>query len=117
MKYCLDCGFVGKPKQNIPGTLSMEVWLWLFFIIPGIIYSVWRRLARYEGCAMCGNQHIVRADSPAAQSALLKLSPTPSLGLWFCMACGEPIFGEGSLCERCGTHASKGSGEAVRLPN
>jgi hypothetical protein len=27
MKYCQNCGFVGEPKQNTPGTLSMEVTL------------------------------------------------------------------------------------------
>jgi hypothetical protein len=30
MKYCVDCGFVGKPKLIIPVRLSIEIALWLF---------------------------------------------------------------------------------------
>jgi hypothetical protein len=115
MKYCLNCGFVGKPKQNTPGTLSMEVKLWLFFVVPGVIYSVWRRLATYQGCAMCRTQRIVPADSPVAEAALRKLSPPPSLSPWVCTACGEPIFSQGGLCERCATLASR-AGEKAFLP-
>jgi len=117
VKYCLDCGFVGEPEQKTPGTPSMEIALWLFFVIPGIFYSVWRRLTRFKRCARCGNNNIVRADSPVAQAALLRLSPTPSRGLWYCMACGEPIFSGGSFCKKCGIRSSMASGGASRLPN
>src|ERR1017187_1866942 len=115
MKYCLDCGFVGQPEQNTPGTLSTEVKLWLFLIVPGVFYSVWRRLASYQGCAMCGNQHIVPTHSAVAQTALRRLSPPPALSPWACMECGEPIFGEDSFCERCETRFSKASEEVGLL--
>ncbi len=114
MKYCLDCGFVGDPKQNTPGTCSLELKLWLFFVIPGIIYSVWRRLARYRGCAKCGNRHLVATDSPIAQDALRRLSPRSVVKPWFCTACGEPIFSGRSYCEGCESRASRAS-EAVTL--
>jgi hypothetical protein len=117
MKYCLDCGFVGEQKQYIPGKLSMEVGLWLFFIVPGVIYSVWRRLASYQACAMCGNKRIVPTNSPAAQAALRSLSPTPSMNSWVCMDCGEPIFSGGSFCERCKPLASRAVEEVAHRPN
>lgn len=101
MKYCLDCGFVGEPEQHDPGKVSTEIVLWLFLVVPGIIYSVWRSLSRYQGCAKCGGQHLVKSDSPFARAALLKLSPTPSRELWFCAACGQPIFSAGAFCEKC----------------
>lgn len=101
MGYCLDCGFVGEPEQHTPGTRSWEVGLWLLSVVLGIIYSVWRRLARYQRCAKCGNKHIVRADSPVAQAALLRLAPTPSRKLGFCLECGESMLNSGAICERC----------------
>jgi hypothetical protein len=101
MKYCLDCGFVGTPERNTPGTLIMEIGLWIMFLVPGLIYSFWRRSAHYERCGLCGGNHIVGAESPAARAAFLKLSPTPDKGLWFCIECGEPIFNGGYCCEKC----------------
>lgn len=101
MKYCLDCGFVGQPEQNTPGTFPIEMSLWLFFVVPGVIYSIWRRSARYQGCPKCGNKHIVPTDSSVAQAALARLSPTRSAQSWVCMACGKPIFRGGSFCESC----------------
>jgi hypothetical protein len=101
MKYCLDCGFVGQPEQYKPGTFQMELGLWLLFLVPGVIYSVWRLSARYQRCAKCGNKRIVPTDSPVAQAALRRLSPPSSPHPWVCTACGEPIFRGGSFCERC----------------
>ena len=101
MKYCLDCGFVGEPERNTPGTLAMEVGLWIMFLVPGIIYSIWRRVTQCERCALCGRDHIVSADSPAARAALLRLSPAHIKGSWFCVGCGQPIFNGGFLCETC----------------
>jgi hypothetical protein len=116
MKYCLYCGFVGNPVPNTPGTASMEVRLWFLFLVPGLIYSAWRRLATYQGCAKCGNKHLVAADSAVAQAALLRLSPTPSRGLWFCLDCGEPIFSGAYFCEKCLARPSRArarEGEAL----
>lgn len=115
MKYCLDCGFVGEPKEITPGTASMEIALWLLLVLPGLMYSVWRTLARYQECAKCGNKHLISADSSEAQAALLKLSPPRSRGLWFCMACGEPIFDGGFFCEKCEAHSSRARDEVATL--
>jgi len=115
MKYCVDCGFVGKPIYITPGTRSMEVGLWLFFVVPGIIFSAWRRLASYQECALCGKRHIVPKDSLVAQAALRKLSPPPAVSPWFCTACGEPIFSGGSFCERCEALSNTVSEQLVQL--
>ena len=147
MEYCLECDFVGQPKQYRPGTFGLQVLLWLFFLIPpaiyaigrlsvryqgviyslwklsapyrpetlgtevtlwliflvpGVIYSIWRLSARYEGCAQCGSRRVVPLDSPLAQAALRRLSPTLSARSWVCMACGKPIFSGGRFCPSCG---------------
>jgi len=106
MKHCLDCGYVGPSEQYAPGKRLTEVRLWFFFLVPGMIYSLWRFFARYDGCANCASQRIVPVDSPVAQAALRKLSPTPSAQSWYCMACGKPIFGGGNFCSSCVTTAN-----------
>jgi hypothetical protein len=92
MRYCLDCGFVGYPKRHTPGTFLMELVLWIFFIIPGVIYSIWRLSGRYSGCAKCGSKRIVLVDSPIARAALNNLGlPSSSGPPRFCTGCGKPI--------------------------
>ena len=115
MKYCLDCGFVGKSKWQTPGTLALEIVLWLFFVVPGVIYSLWRWRASHEECGACGKRHIVPTDSSAAQEAFRRLSPSSSPNVWYCMACGEPIFRAGNRCEKCAAPSPRTSDEPVTL--
>jgi predicted RNA-binding Zn-ribbon protein involved in translation (DUF1610 family) len=117
MKYCLDCGFAGEPKWHTPGTLGMEICLWLLFVAPGVIYTLWRHFASRQACPKCGSKHIVPTDSALAQAVIRRLSPTEARSQWFCMACGKPIFSEGSLCDRCAAQSSGASGGTVPLQN
>ena len=41
--------------------------LLLFFIIPAIIYAVWRQTKTEMVCRVCGATNLVPSDSPAAQ--------------------------------------------------
>jgi hypothetical protein len=84
-----------------PTTFPMQVGLWLTFLVPGILYSFGRRWASYEGCATCGSKQIVPVESPLANAALGRFSPTPSGQAWVCDKCGKPIFGGGRFCESC----------------
>ncbi len=68
--YCLDCEVAGSPKRVMPGSIGVEVVLWLCFLVPGLIYSVWRHGASYQGCPTCGSKAVVPADSPRAKAAL-----------------------------------------------
>lgn len=67
---CTQCGYVGKPKTAIKGSMGMEIVLWLFFIIPGLIYSVWRSSSRYDVCPKCNNQSLIPLDSPKGQKVM-----------------------------------------------
>lgn len=84
-----------------PETSLMKWFVCGLFLLPGAFYSIWRRATRYQGCANCRNRRIVPIDSSAAQSALGRLSPTPSSRAWVCDKCGQPIFGGGRFCENC----------------
>lgn len=50
---CPNCGYVGKPKKFTKGSILIEVVLWLMFLVPGLIYSIWRLTTKYEGCPRC----------------------------------------------------------------
>ena len=61
---CSQCGHIGKTSRSIKGSGLLEIVLWLFFIIPGFIYSVWRSTSRYKTCAKCGSSNLIPIDSP-----------------------------------------------------
>lgn len=44
--HCPRCGFDGYTKTVTPGSFAMELFLWLLFLLPGFIYSIWRLTAR-----------------------------------------------------------------------
>jgi len=60
---CQRCGAVGEPISETPGSIWIEVVLYLFFIVPGLIYSIWRINKRHPVCPACGNRDLIPADS------------------------------------------------------
>ena len=70
--YCPNCGSVAKPKRRTKGSFLIEFLLWLCFLVPGLIYSIWRLTTRAEVCGICGNPGVIPEDSPRAREALAK---------------------------------------------
>jgi hypothetical protein len=68
---CTACGSSGRPKTITKGSFVIECFLWLCFIFPGLLYSLWRLTTRRKGCAACGAENMVPLDSPVGR----KLSP------------------------------------------
>ncbi len=68
--YCQVCGSVGKPKKFTPGSLLLEIVLWLLIIVPGVIYSFWRLSSRRAVCSVCRSPNIIPATSPNALRAI-----------------------------------------------
>lgn len=66
-KACKDCGTVAEPKTATRGTMALEIILWLCFLVPGLIYSVWRLSTRYDACPSCGSANLVPVQSPQGQ--------------------------------------------------
>lgn len=69
-KICSNCGFKGKEKLYTKGNIGLELVLWLIFLLPGFIYSIWRHASRYYGCPQCGAANMLPLDSPLAQKLL-----------------------------------------------
>ena len=65
-KHCLTCGTDGRTTTNTRGSIWNEVVLWICFIVPGLIYSLWRHSSRSQVCRACGSGSVVPTDSPAA---------------------------------------------------
>jgi len=75
---CTNCGHVGKPKRYTKGSMIVELGLWICFLIPGLIYSIWRLSSRYDGCPKCRASNMVPLTSPVAQKLLQEASPSPA---------------------------------------
>lgn len=67
MKACKECGSISEPKTVTKGSIWIEVVLWLCFIIPGLIYSIWRHATRHDACRVCGSTSIVPLDTPVGR--------------------------------------------------
>jgi predicted RNA-binding Zn-ribbon protein involved in translation (DUF1610 family) len=67
---CTACGHVGDSKTVFKGHFLIELVLWLCFIVPGLIYTIWRRTSTFEACPTCGNPNLLPAHSPMARKFL-----------------------------------------------
>lgn len=66
-KICATCGMTGKPKRVSQGSILIEVVLWLFLLVPGILYSLWRMGSRQLVCRHCGSPNMVPLNSPVGR--------------------------------------------------
>jgi hypothetical protein len=65
-RHCMTCGVDGAPVSRTRGSIGIEILLWLCFIVPGLIYSLWRLTTRHQACASCGATNLVPVSAPAA---------------------------------------------------
>lgn len=68
--YCPACGQVGDGARHVPGSILIELVLWLCFLIPGLIYSIWRHAASKKACRSCRQPGLIPIDSPRAKREL-----------------------------------------------
>ncbi len=55
-RHCKNCGTDVVP--DMPGNGWVEFLLWCCYLLPGMIYSVWRRSAKNRTvCPRCRNPH------------------------------------------------------------
>ncbi len=66
LSACPNCHYVGKPKMK--GSPSIELLLWLCWLFPGVIYSIWRRGDAGNVCIKCGVKGMVPIDTPKASA-------------------------------------------------
>lgn len=71
---CTECGSIGVPKKITKGNFFIELILYLTFIIPGIIYSIWRLTNTALICRKCGKESMIPTDSPRGIELKKKIS-------------------------------------------
>lgn len=67
---CTICGHYGRTVSRTRGSLLIEIVLWICFIIPGLIYSLWRLTTRSRVCSACGSDKTVPVDTPVGRKLL-----------------------------------------------
>lgn len=84
--YCTSChGFSAYARKK--GNGLIELVLYLFYIVPGVIYSVWRRTGNSRLCANCGKATLI--DAAAGTHVR-------------CPECRELVLKDARRCKHCG---------------
>lgn len=74
---CSTCGTCGKAKTVTKGSMGLEFVLWLCFLVPGLIYSIWRLTTRHDVCGACGANSLVPLSSPVGRELAAKYQEIP----------------------------------------
>lgn len=64
--HCMSCGADSHPTVAAKGSTGIELILWICFIVPGLIYSIWRLSNKGMKCPTCGSENLIPLESPAA---------------------------------------------------
>lgn len=113
-KYlCSDC--ISNPKRSMryycnachnhtatalmKGSGWIEFVLYFFYILPGVVYSIWRRAGAPNVCPVC--KHAGLVPESAAKPAPTQPLP-PRRDEIECPHCAELILAKASLCKHCG---------------
>jgi len=69
-KYvCMECSCQRDPIWVKRGWLIVEIVMWLLYILPGVIYSIWRRVRKQQVCPNCLNPTMVLTTSSRVMKA------------------------------------------------
>jgi hypothetical protein len=77
-QICTRCGHRGEARYDNPGSLAIEIVLWLCFIVPGVVYSIWRHAAAVAICESCGGREFIPANSPIGRKMVAEHSDAPA---------------------------------------
>jgi len=69
---CSTCGSRNNGKSFTRGSIFIEIILWICFLVPGVIYSIWRLTTRNRVCCTCGAAALIPLDSPVGRELAAK---------------------------------------------
>ena len=104
--YCNSC-HNSSARAVMKGNGWIELILYFVYIIPGILYSIWRRSGQPNICPICNAPALVPI-SAAKPSPTLATSPAPSESQIEpraeieCPFCAEKILAKAKFCKHCG---------------
>lgn len=104
---CLNCSTVERARRRTKGSGGVEILMWFFFLLPGLIYSVWRRSGKTEWfeCHVCGSTDLIPLDSQRAHALLAQENHIEREGIrneCECPHCAELILKKARVCKHCG---------------
>ena len=67
---CTHCHTRVTPEVHTPGSGGLELLAWIVFLVPGLLYSLWRRNARTLICPVCHAPNPIPLASPAGQQLI-----------------------------------------------
>lgn len=103
LSVCIRCGHIGSPKAQTKTNGCLAAALFLFFVIPGIIYLVWAETSKSKHCRNCDAvDTLVPLTSPNA-IALLGGTASQQAPRKRCRSCGG-LYDAGA--SRCGCGAA-----------
>ena len=85
--FCTSCKSY-SPVSKIRGSSWIELVLWLCYIIPGVIYSIWRRSGKSSVCVNCNSSTLIALDSGTHVK---------------CSECSELVLSDARKCKHCGS--------------
>ena len=70
---CKNCNYIGEVDGGeMRGNFWVSTILWTLYMIPGIIYSIWRRSAK-KRCKKCGSGSLIKLNSAEGKKAMEKI--------------------------------------------
>jgi len=95
--YCNSCQtYVTHAKMK--GSDGLELFLYICWIFPGILYSIWRRSGGRNICPNCGTAALIPRMMPDPQLAADQVE---------CPFCAEKIAARAKKCKHCGSDVMK----------
>lgn len=73
---CTRCLESDLPRLVKPGSIFIELVLWMAFLLPGLLYSLWRISRQHDACQHCGSTELVETDSPRGIALLRQAEKT-----------------------------------------
>ena len=64
---CSTCKSQGSPVKVTKGSFIIELALWFLFILPGVLYSLWRLSSKYDACPQCRGATMIPLNTPKGQ--------------------------------------------------
>ncbi|RZG71685.1 Pmp3 family protein [Acinetobacter sp. WCHAc060025] len=102
--YCNKCKQCGESKLKGSGWITFI--LILFYIIPGLIYMIWRRSGLGE-CKFCGSSDVIPVSQKPIENNQQKIAMNqplfenvPHIN---CPDCRELIRFDARKCKHCGS--------------
>ena len=72
---CTRCGETAAPDTRVAGSDRLELALWLFLLLPGLLYCVWRHAHRTRVCPACGSADLIRESRASRRRSAQPQAP------------------------------------------